>query len=85
MECGLFFFALKGDGVMQHRPDYEIIDDAMAAVLREKTERQRREIGFEMWDFAQTMMRANVAAENPDWTEAEIEHCVAQRMSNGAV
>jgi hypothetical protein len=64
---------------------FEVVDDAMAAVLREKTEQERLEIGFEMWRFAQTMIREIVKAEHPDWTDEEVERQVAKRMSHGAV
>ncbi len=66
-------------------PKFDVIDDTMAAVLREKTELERLEIGFEMWRSAQGMIRAIVMAEHPDWSREEIERQVAKRMSHGAV
>lgn len=64
---------------------FEVIDDQMAAVLREKTESERLQIGFEMWHSAQRMIRAIVTAEHPEWSEEEVERQVAKRMSHGAV
>ncbi len=66
-------------------PKFDVIDDTMAAVLREKTELERLEIGFEMWRSAQSMIRAIVSAEHPDWSREEVERQVAKRMSHGAV
>jgi hypothetical protein len=49
-------------------PNFDVIDDQMAAVLREKTEWERLQIGFEMWHSAQKMIWAIVTAEHPEWT-----------------
>jgi hypothetical protein len=68
----------------QH-PQYDVIDDAMAAVLAEKTEQERLEIGFGMWRSARAMIHAIVAAEHPDWSEEEIQKLVARRISHGGV
>jgi hypothetical protein len=62
-----------------------MVDDAMAAILRRKTEAERLAIAFGMWDFAQQMIRANLAAEHPDWTAEQIQRETARRMSPGAV
>jgi hypothetical protein len=70
--------------VRSEKPKYDVIDDAMVAVLREKTERERLEMGFAMWRFARDMMRAAITAEHPDWTGEEIQREVAKRMSHGA-
>ncbi|MBN1590981.1 MAG: hypothetical protein JW888_15820 [Pirellulales bacterium] len=66
-------------------PDFDVMDDAMATVLREKTEQERLEIGFGMWHFARTMIREVVRAEHPNWTDEAIQRQVAKRMSHGAV
>lgn len=63
----------------------EVMDDAMADILRQKTERERLEIAFGMWRFARDMIRANAEADHPEWTEGEIRRYVASRMSHGAV
>ena len=69
----------------QQIPKFDVIDDAMVAVLREKTACERLQIGFEMWHSAQRMIRAVVAAEHPEWSQEEIEQQVAKRMSHGTV
>jgi len=64
---------------------FDVIDDAMVDILRQKSARERLEIAFEMWRFARNMIRENVLAEHPDWEEAEVERLVARRLSHGAV
>jgi Rv0078B-related antitoxin len=64
---------------------WEMVDDAMAAILRRKTEAERLAIAFGMWDFAQQMIRANLRREHPDWTDEEVRRATARRMSHGAV
>ena len=66
-------------------PQFEIVDDAMAEILRRKTEAERLAIAFGMWDFAQQMIGANLRREHPDWSDEEIRRATARRMSHGAV
>ncbi len=66
-------------------PKWEMVDDAMAAILRQKTEAERLAIAFGMWDFARDMIRANLQAEHPDWAADRVQRETARRMSHGAV
>lgn len=61
------------------------LSDEMAEVLRHKTDRERLEIGFEMWRAADRMIRASVRQEHPDWSAEEIQREVARRLSHGSV
>ena len=63
----------------------EILDDAMANILRRKTPVERLAIANGMWKFARDMLRASLAHEHPDWTEDELNRMVARRLSHGAV
>jgi hypothetical protein len=63
----------------------EVLSDDMAAVLRGKSPDQRLAIGFGMWRFARQLIERTSRAQHPEWTEAELERHVAQRMSHGAV
>ncbi len=67
------------------RPRIEVIDPAMAAVLRQKTETERLQIAWGMWRSARSMLHYVMRAEHPDWENAEIEREVARRLSHGAV
>lgn len=66
-------------------PALETVDDATAAILRQKTEAERLAIAFRMWEFAREMIRANLRAEHADWDEQRLNEAVARRMSHGAV
>jgi hypothetical protein len=63
----------------------EVLDDAMAAILRKKTPAERLAIAFRLWTFAQQMVRQTVRREHPDYDEAELRRQVARRMSHEAV
>jgi hypothetical protein len=63
----------------------EVLDDAMAAILRRKTPTERLTIAFRLWTFAQQMVRETLRRDHPEWDEAEIGRHVARRMSHGAV
>jgi Rv0078B-related antitoxin len=59
----------------------EVLDDAMAAILRQKTPAERLAIAFRMWAFAQQMVRETLRREHPEWDDAELRRQVARRMS----
>jgi|GEM_PF-997555 RNA:NAD 2'-phosphotransferase (TPT1/KptA family) len=61
------------------------LSDEMADVLRQKTEQERLEIGFEMWRAADRMIRAAVKQQYPHWSDEEVQHEVARRLSHGSV
>lgn len=63
----------------------EVLDDAMAEILRRKTPAERLAIGFELWEFARRTILANLQREHPDWDEAALKREVARRISHGAV
>lgn len=76
---------MKGNRVKRERTDDDTLDDAMIAVLRVKTERERLEMGFALWHFARDLMWKAVATEHGNWAKEQIQHEVAKRMSHGAV
>jgi hypothetical protein len=61
----------------------EVVSDAMAAILRSKTPTERLAIGFNLWTFAQTMLRETLRRDNPQWDVAELTRQIARRMSHG--
>lgn len=63
----------------------EVVDDAMADVLRRKTPAERIGIGFGLWRSAQRMLRSHLASAHPDWDEARLGREVARRLSHGVV
>ena len=63
----------------------EVMDDAMAEVYRKKTAAERLRIANEMYLFARRMIRAQITASHPDWTETQVTRETARRLSNGSV
>lgn len=63
----------------------EMVDDAMVAILRRKTEAERLAIAFGMWEFARELISANLRAEHPDWPPERVERETARRLSHGVV
>ena len=60
----------------------EILDDAMADILRQKTPVERLAIANGMWRFARDILTDTVAREHADWAEAEVQREVARRLSD---
>jgi hypothetical protein len=69
----------------RRHPTFDILYDAMADVLPQKTETERLRIAFAMWESARQMIEQNLRNEHPDWSDAQIERAVAGRLSHGAV
>ena len=66
-------------------PVLEVMDDAMADVLRQKTEVERLKIGMRMWQTARVILRAAIRAEQPTWDEDHVDREIAKRISHGVV
>ena len=63
----------------------EVMDDAMAEVYRKKSIGERLRIANQMYLFARRMIGAQLAADHPEWTEAQLTRETARRISNGSV
>ncbi len=63
----------------------EVIDDQMAAVLREKTGAERLRIADSLFRFAQRMIRSRLRAEHSDWSAEQVDRETARRISHGTV
>lgn len=57
----------------------------MTAALRDKTEAQRLAIAHGMWKHARDLLVRTLQAEHPDWSDGQIQHETARRLSHGAV
>lgn len=64
---------------------FEMMDDAMADILRQKTEAERLRIAGRMWQSARVMLRGVVRAEHPEWCENLVNREIARRMSHGTI
>ena len=63
----------------------EVMDDAMAEVLRRKTPAERLAIGFGLWRSARKLLRGQLASLHPEWDAQRLAQEVARRLSHGAV
>lgn len=62
----------------------EVVDRAMAAILRDKTEAERLAIACGMWRSARSMLANLLRTERPDWTDEQIDREVARRFARGS-
>jgi hypothetical protein len=66
-------------------PRFEMIDEDMAAVLRQKTGAERLEIAFGMFRSARAMIVNHLRSKHPDWDEAHIQQEASRRISHGDI
>lgn len=61
----------------------EVIDEAVAAILRTKTPAERIAMASAAHRTACEMLAAQVHRMHPDWTEEQLRQEVARRLSRG--
>lgn len=59
----------------------EVVDDAVAAILRKKTPAQRVAMVFDCNATMRKMVAGRLRARHPDWSDSQIQQAVAQRMT----
>lgn len=64
---------------------FEVLDDAMADILRQKRPQDRLRIGFELWISAHKMLMTHIWHSHPDWDEKAVEREVARRLLHGTL
>jgi predicted NBD/HSP70 family sugar kinase len=62
----------------------EVVEEAMAEVLRQKTPAERIRIGFGLWTSARKMLRSHLKNTYPEWDDQRIDQELARRLSHGA-
>ena len=62
----------------------EVMDDAMAKVLRAKSGAKRLQIASGMYASARQMMMNVLREQRPEWREPMPQREVARRLSHGA-
>jgi hypothetical protein len=65
------------------RNSAEVVDDAMAEVLRRKTGAERLRIVDALYRAAWKLIEANVRATHTDWDDAQVRRAVAARIAGG--
>jgi len=61
----------------------EVVEDAMAEVLRRKTPAERIAIGFSLWRSANLILTAHLSTSHPDWDSDRVQREVVRRLSYG--
>ena len=67
------------------RGQIEVVDDAMAEVLRAKSGAERLMIASRMFVSARRTILHVLHTEHPDWTEEQVCREAARRLSHGAI
>jgi len=62
----------------------EVIDDQMAAVLRQKSGAERLAIANGLFLSARRMLTSHLRSEHPEWSDDQIAREVARRLSHGS-
>ena len=58
----------------------EVLDEAMAVVLRKMRPQDRLRIGFNLWISAHKMLLSHIRHSHPEWDEKAVEREVARRL-----
>ncbi|MGL6094443.1 MAG: hypothetical protein ACRC7O_01405 [Fimbriiglobus sp.] len=61
----------------------EVVDRAMAEILRGKTPAERVAMTGQANNVARMLMAAGIRARNPDWSENDITREIVRRMTDG--
>lgn len=64
---------------------FEIIDEQMVEILRQKTEVERLEMAARLWQSAREIMQGAIQTDHPDWDGERVGRELAHRMSYGVV
>jgi hypothetical protein len=62
----------------------EVLDDAVADALRDKTPEEKLKIASGMWRSARVQLSSSLASIHPDWSRERIDREVVRRLSHGA-
>jgi hypothetical protein len=63
----------------------EVLDEAMAEILRHKRPQDRLRIGFDLWISTHKMLTTLVRHSHPEWDEKAVEREVARRLLHGTL
>lgn len=64
---------------------FEVLDDQMADILRQKSEVERLRIAGRMWRSARVILRGAIRTEHPEWDLDRVNREIARRISHGVV
>jgi hypothetical protein len=61
----------------------EVVDEAVAAILRQKTAAERIAMASAAHRTARELIAGNIRTLHPDWTAEQVQREVARRMTRG--
>jgi hypothetical protein len=61
----------------------EIVDDAVAEILRRKSPAERIALGFSANRTVRLVIEGAIRSDHPDWDDAAVKAAVARRMLHG--
>lgn len=70
---------------MAEKFSLDMMDDAMADILRQKSPFERLQIAGRMWMSARVMLRGSIRTFHPDWSEEQVNRELIRRISLGAI
>ena len=70
---------------MTEKLSLDMMDDAMADILRQKSPLERLQIAGRMWKSARVMLRGSIRTFHPDWSEEQVNRELIRRISLGAI
>lgn len=62
----------------------EVVDDAIAAILRQKTAEEKIRMVAGGWPLLRAMHASQVRRAHPDWDEVRVQAETSRRMANGS-
>lgn len=63
----------------------EVVDDAIAAILRGKTPAERIAMAFDANHTARLVIESAERARHPEWDDRQVKRAVARRMLGGTI
>ena len=63
----------------------DVVDDRIAAILKDKTPAERLHIAFGIWSSARRMLLSHIGHTHPNWSRQDVEREVARRLLHGSI
>jgi hypothetical protein len=61
----------------------EVIDDRIAEIMKKKSGQERLNMVWEAWSFFRKRIRVYLKNRHPEWTEAQIQKEIFNRVTYG--
>jgi hypothetical protein len=61
----------------------EVVDDAVAAILKTKSGPERLSMAWDAWAFFESRITAHLKSMHPEWTEEQLQKEIVRRVAYG--